>query len=554
MISNIFAKIPMVAQPYEVNVELFPHQLAIIYKMEKLEDENIIQKDNYIKKTKIGINGDITGYGKTLAMIGLTARDKFEWDLNTPYVFETTITEAKGRIKNYFVSRYDKLPTTLILVSNSIIGQWEKELLKTTLKYYIIKSNKDLENVKAEENNIVIVTPTHYNKITMMYSKFAWKRFIFDEPGHLKIGGMREIHAGFYWFVTATPEEIVGQHKFCKGNFMRDIISGMYDPECFISDITVKNNPEFVKASFEMPQTNYIYHKCYQPIYNVINGYVSSSVRSMIEAGNIKDAIESLGGIKTSNIVELIKLKKLEEIEEINGKINMYNIRQDEIKINNWIQKRERIENQLKEIDEKYKTMLQSACNICSEILTDPVLEPQCQNLFCGKCLFKWLEQKKSCPMCRCDILPSNLIYIENNNSLEDNNKIIEKEEIKMTKIEKIIDIIIKNKEGKYLIFSNYDNTFYPICNAMNENDIKFVQVCGTIKNRERILELFKTGDIPVIFLNSTTDGSGINLTETTDIILCHQMDRSTEKQIIGRALRIGRKEPLNIHYLQILK
>ena len=156
--------------------------------------------------------------------------------------------------------------------------------------------------------------------------------------------------------------------------------------------------------------------------------------------------------------------------------------------------------------------------------------------------------------MCRCDILPSNLIYIENNNSLEDNNKIIEKEEIKMTKIEKIIDIIIKNKEGKYLIFSNYDNTFYPICNAMNENDIKFVQVCGTIKNRERILELFKTGDIPVIFLNSTTDGSGINLTETTDIILCHQMDRSTEKQIIGRALRIGRKEPLNIHYLQILK
>ena len=218
MISNIFAKIPMVAQPYEVNVELFPHQLAIIYKMEKLEDENIIQKDNYIKKTKIGINGDITGYGKTLAMIGLTARDKFEWDLNTPYVFETTITEAKGRIKNYFVSRYDKLPTTLILVSNSIIGQWETELLKTTLKYYIIKSTKDLENVKAEDYNIVIVTPTHYNKITMMYSKFAWKRFIFDEPGHLKIGGMREIHAGFYWFVTATPEEIVGQLFLCSNH------------------------------------------------------------------------------------------------------------------------------------------------------------------------------------------------------------------------------------------------------------------------------------------------------------------------------------------------
>ena len=100
---NVYAKIPMVAQPYEVNVELFPHQLAIIYKMEKLESENIIQKDNYIKKTNIGINGDITGYGKTFAMIGLIARDKFEWDLHTPFVFETIISEAKGRIKNYFI-------------------------------------------------------------------------------------------------------------------------------------------------------------------------------------------------------------------------------------------------------------------------------------------------------------------------------------------------------------------------------------------------------------------------------------------------------------------
>ena len=137
-----FTRIPMVFQPHQINVSLYPHQLASIYKMEKLETDNNIIKEGYTKSTKIGINADMSGFGKTLSMLGLIARDKMIWDIELPYVFETIISEAKSRIKNYFVSRYDKLPTTLVLVSNSIIGQWEKELEKTSLKYTVIKNCK----------------------------------------------------------------------------------------------------------------------------------------------------------------------------------------------------------------------------------------------------------------------------------------------------------------------------------------------------------------------------------------------------------------------------
>jgi hypothetical protein len=72
--------------------------------MEKLENDNIIIKEGYTKNTKIGINADISGFGKTLSMLGLIARDKMNWDIELPYVFETIISEAKSRIKNYFVS------------------------------------------------------------------------------------------------------------------------------------------------------------------------------------------------------------------------------------------------------------------------------------------------------------------------------------------------------------------------------------------------------------------------------------------------------------------
>ena len=49
---------------------------------------------------------------------------------------------------------------------------------------------------------------------------------------------------------------------------------------------------------------------------------------------------------------------------------------------------------------------------------------------------------------------------------------------------------------------------------------------------------------------NSKFNSAGINLTETTDIILYHEMTISTQNQIIGRAQRIGRKDPLHIHHL----
>ena len=87
----------------------------------------------------------------------------------------------------------------------------------------------------------------------------------------------------------------------------------------------------------------------------------------------------------------------------------------------------------------------------------------------------------------------------------------------------------------------------------MNENNIKFVEIKGSIKARENNLEKFKTGKINVIFLNSNYNGAGINLTEATDIILYHEMDSGTQNQILGRANRIGRIQPLSVHHLQVL-
>jgi SNF2 family DNA or RNA helicase len=144
------------------------------------------------------------------------------------------------------------------------------------------------------------------------------------------------------------------------------------------------------------------------------------------------------------------------------------------------------------------------------------------------------------------------LIYINSNDEKTENENT--KEGRELTKLEKIIEIIKSIDNGKIIIFSAYNNTFSPICHALLENDVTFVEVKGTAKTRQKNIYSFRKGNVSVIFLNSTINSAGINLQEASDIILYHEMDDTTEKQIIGRANRIGRTLPLKVHYLQIKK
>jgi SNF2 family DNA or RNA helicase len=541
--------IPLVTQPQSLEKTLFKHQLASIYQMEKLEREQIIEYNSGIKETRLGINSDQTGYGKTLSMIGLICRDKMEWDLNLPFVQEIVTTESAGLVRNRQIKRYDKIATTLILVSPSIVSQWEQELSYTNLKVGIVVSKRDVDDVEAENCDVVITTPSMYNNLVKCYSKYTWKRFIFDEPGHMRVSGMKETKAGFYWFVTATPEAITLQHRNCRGSFMKKIIGDGWEKfEEQFEGMILKNDINFVKASFDMPSTYHHHHMCFQPVLRTVSGMVTSAIHTMIAAGNIEGAISALGGKETKNIIELVKRDKLEEQSKIKESILMYH--NDPTKLKNALEQEQKIQEQLEQLDSRFESMLKDSCSICREKMKIPVLEPACQNLFCGECLLTWLQNKKSCPLCRATINTSDLVYLksENDKACPTPNR----SEKQFTPLQKVIDILGENDNGKFIIFSSYNVTFDPICRLLKENNISFTLVKGSEKLRKKSIDSFKYGDTQVIFLNSNFNGAGINLQEASDIILYHKMTLSTKNQIIGRANRIGRTKPLQVHHLQV--
>ena len=86
----------------------------------------------------------------------------------------------------------------------------------------------------------------------------------------------------------------------------------------------------------------------------------------------------------------------------------------------------------------------------------------------------------------------------------------------------------------------------------MDDRNIEYTLIKGNSATRQKKIDNYKNGSTNVIFLNSNSNGSGLNLEETTDIILYHNMSASTREQIIGRANRIGRVKSLNVHHLKV--
>jgi SNF2 family DNA or RNA helicase len=101
------------------------------------------------------------------------------------------------------------------------------------------------------------------------------------------------------------------------------------------------------------------------------------------------------------------------------------------------------------------------------------------------------------------------------------------------------------------LIFSNFNESFIIIKKFLEEKQINYLELRGTKEKRDNTIDLYKTGNVNVLLLNTIHSGAGLNLPETTDIIIYHHLHEYQKTQVLGRANRIGRKTNLNVHYLE---
>jgi len=224
----------------------------------------------------------------------------------------------------------------------------------------------------------------------------------------------------------------------------------------------------------------------------------------------------------------------------------------------------DKLKKELSEIKSKIDAVTErvsssDTCPICcDDTINNRVVTRCCGNSFCFGCLTQALvsntshQYKNTCPMCRAKLTTEDII-IESSESKSDAGSKGEDLNTKQSQLRKIIDEIFADptKNHKLLIFSRYDNSFAETQQFLDSKNLNYNRISGTSGTIQRTVDTYKKStDMNILLLNSLYSGSGINLENTTHIIVYHNMTSELTQQIIGRAQRPGREAPLTIYRL----
>lgn len=547
MISEIIC----VKQPKYVHVELFEYQLHAIHMLEEYEKTKKIITPTVEIDTDVVFFSDKVGAGKTITVIGLIARDKMKvknYEITKYISCDSISMKQKYSFKDKYIN------ATFILMSPSLICQWEKELDKTDLPYYSISKKThieqfDLNDIK-EDYDVVLCSATMFKDFFSYYGEYMWKRFVIDEVDSIKIPSMPRIYSNTTILITATPSyvnKVKGRNNWIHSLFYKRMYG---DVNIEYKYLVIKNDDEYVDTFITLPPPNIIVHKCLPSVMtSLMVGLIKPTIMDLISAGDIQGAIKELGGENADeNIMSLVTKNINKEVNECKDEI-----RRNKENRKYWEAKLDELNKKINILKERFENILHEECAICMDKKESPVMITCCQNIACGKCLLNWVSEHDTCPFCRKNKADSKLIYLkEKSKDVEEDEekeeKIKEKKNTIVSKSETVINIIKSNKKSKVLLFSMCDKTFENIKEQFDKANIKYKTYAGSKACRDKYINDFKDGSIQVLFINSRVNGSGLNLQCATDIILYHSMYEEIERQCIGRGQRQGRKTVLTVH------
>jgi SNF2 family DNA or RNA helicase len=145
--------------------------------------------------------------------------------------------------------------------------------------------------------------------------------------------------------------------------------------------------------------------------------------------------------------------------------------------------------------------------------------------------------------MCRAPIQTNQLVRL-----VEEKKKQVKKAEPKLlSKSKQLIKFLKENPEAKVLVFSRYENPFITLEKDCDTLGITYHTLRGNKDVIANTVKSFETGEKRVLFLPTQSAGAGLNLVSATHVVLLHAMTPEEEKQVIGRAYRLGRQEVLKV-------
>lgn len=423
---------------------------------------------------------------------------------------------------------------------------------------------------------------------------------------HNTITGHFKINSVFIWWMTSSFKSL-----FTLANISANIITpiqSLYNQSKeensdIVKFITVKHSQEEINDSIKLPP-KYVFvieatiEKLWQNVIANFKSLVTSDAIHAMNAGDYGAVIDRLGieEVTPENLLATLTQKMQDDIDNsklmLEAKKNMkYSTENAKIKALEHLaheiaSKESRLESIIKSINSE------NECPVCfCELDENKALLKCCYKKTCLECLVNYFTNKYECPSCA-EPKPQYIALGDKNKAgktdeavsdemvggkraiCEDDMSYLKGQNIKTTKTDKtscdrILTSLNNNENNKaqhfeniitylnnyvdkasILVFSNFDGTFKTCMSVFAKMGIVNKEIKGTPDQIKHIVTDYESNKVKCLMLNSANMGFGMNLQTTTDIIIMHKMDSETEKQVIGRAYRIGKKTPLRVWYI----
>jgi hypothetical protein len=597
---------PIAQQPAHITTNLRIHQLAILAAMrtkeQQLHEGYSVQVPGgrEVIHSNFAVLGDRVGVGKTLMTLGHISQMTNE--LN-----QLPLTLNEKSTSHFYSTFYpdanDNMFSNLIIVPHTLFRQWQDTIrTQTTLKAFFCKTQRDLDKSDFLENlqntqltlisNTLLQSFMHHITFRLGGEEPCWQRVFFDEADSLKISSYcPPPKACMRWYISATFSNILFSgdvaHSYAVRELTQEFIQTFHPEIQTLLHSYIESHPtvlyfrmqshnyfakhvltqhslrghlvvlcdsKFLETSVQLPPLHRRTIFCQAPAHHqFLTNMVSNDVATMLHAGDTDGALQALGvsshtpltlveavtGYKQrelDRLKRLLEFKKEEEYASPQAKQQALQSLEERIK---------RSEEQIDHIKERLAEVSKDSCSICYESNQSPLITPCCTKMFCANCILEWMTRVPACPLCRTSFHPSQLTSLSTSNVVRQNNPLQ-----KPKKIEALIRLFQDNPDGRFLVFSRYENPFHDIENII-DGKYRFAYVQGNKDVIANTLDKFERGQLKILFLNSRNAAAGMNISSATHLVLLHKMGSEEEKQILGRAYRLGRTTPLE--YISLL-
>lgn len=544
--NNTLTTTKLQPQTSVIKTELLPHQKILVNGMHIYRDKMTrgFLYENHAINGKIGIIGDGAGTGKTLSILAYLASQIATYPRIT---CELTNNSSKYFFSHEINQLNDKLSTNLIIVPHSLFNQWRQEITQhTTMQFVAVETRRMLRGTDLSQNMInstFILTTNKCYKYVQEYAdqhRIQWNNIFIDEASSIYINSSDPaLKFQFLWLVTnnwlplvfknptivknnlyhlkdriiINPEleswlldnsNIHYEGQLVSSSFLKDYLPFFHQNRGFT---VLRNSTDLINNSLKLPKITYENYNCRTniSINSLISYYLARNIEPNITSENISNLFQALN------------------VEFLN--INDYLISQS-------TQKHSLIK----------RKVYDRECIICLENAEYPTIVNCCYNVYCGKCLLKNTIITHKCPTCREPLSVQNMCCLK-----EDSHHI---NSIK-NKTEYCLDILQKNINGRFIIYSSFDNIYYQLFEEIDRLGLKAERLESNLFSLLKTVKNFQEGHTNILFVSNIDLIRGISLSSTSHLIFFHELPVCELKQIlIHSAQRIGRVQPLKIIHL----